>query len=299
MPFLPKSVESILHQRLTDFSFIIVNDGSTDGSGHYLSAIRDPRVLLINQTNAGQGAARNLALSRCDSEYVALMDADDISKPDRLLLQFGYMNTHPDVVILGTQIEFLIGTVTQRALSMPADHGEIEARLLKGRAGLCNPSLMFRTAAAIACGGYPTGVVGEDTDFCLRMCEMGRAANLDGVLFQYRLQVAQTSMARTKEVILVNQFAAYRASRRRKGLPAPTLDEFARNISLIGRWRLSIEAWELIQYRTGRILLASGRPLSGVLRLALLGLCRPASVFRRISDTIRTSYKKRARHTPA
>ncbi len=297
MPYLPKAVESILHQSLTDFAFIIVNDGSTDGSGQYLASLEDPRVILINQTNAGQGAARNLALRRCNSEYVALMDADDISKPDRLYSQVGYLDSHPDVVLLGTQIEFLIGNVTQRALRMPLYHDEIEARLLKGRAGLCNPSLMFRTSVAVSCLDYPSRLVGEDIDFCLQMCERGLVANLDRVLFQYRLRPAQSSIARSKDAVRMNHYAANRASFRRNGLSAPTVDEFLQNASLITRGQWSIEAWELIQYRTGRIQMASGRPITGALRLALLGLCRPVSAIGYLARAIGTLRRKNASQT--
>ncbi|MGB7548741.1 MAG: glycosyltransferase [Terracidiphilus sp.] len=286
MPYLPHAVESILRQTYADFTFIIVNDGSTDGSEEYLRSLSDARIVLINQANQGQGTARNLALRRCQSEYVALMDSDDISMPDRFRSQLEYLDAHPEVVMLGTQIEFLVGAVAQRTFGAPTDHIEIETRLLRGRAGLCNPSLMFRTAAAIACGGYPAGVIGEDTDFCLRMCEQGRAANLDRILFQYRLHAAQISQARSKELIRANQYAAYRAICRRQGLPEQELDTFLRNASLIDHWRWSVEAWELIQYRTGRIQMASDQTVRGLLRLAMLGMCRPFSTIRRVAQTI-------------
>jgi glycosyltransferase involved in cell wall biosynthesis len=288
MPFLPGAVESILSQTFTDFTLIIIDDGSTDGSGDYLSTLRDTRIVLISQTNQGIGASLNRGLKMCRSEYVARMDADDISMADRFASQVEYLDAHPDVVILGTQIEFLVGTVSQRALHAPLDHEEIEARLMKGRAGLCHPSLMFRTAAAIACGGYPAGRFGEDFDFFLRMCEQGRTANLDRVLFQYRLQAAQISMARSNELIRINHFAAWRATCRYKGLQEPSFDDFLQNASLISRWRWTMEAWELIQYRTARIEIASGRPISGALRMSLLGMCHPVSAFCHLWRMIRT-----------
>jgi glycosyltransferase involved in cell wall biosynthesis len=291
------AAESILCQSFTDFTFIIVNDGSTDGSRKYLDTLDDPRIVIIHQANAGQGAARNTALQRCQSEYLAFMDADDISKPDRLLSQVNYLDAHPAVVMVGVQIEFLIGSVSQRALSVPIDHEEIHARLLNGRAGLCQPSVMCRNAAAIACGGYsggyPAGFLGEDIDFCARMCEQGRAANLDKVLLQYRLHVAQTSLARSKEIICMNRYAAYRAICRRKGLPVPVLDEYIHKAPLRRRWEWSVEAWELIQYRTARIRMATGRPVSGLLRLVLLGMCRPVKTIGRVSQTIRTLLRAR------
>jgi glycosyltransferase involved in cell wall biosynthesis len=290
-PYLPDAVESILHQTYSNFRFIIVNDGSTDGSAEYLCSLNDPRILLINQPNTGQGAARKTALSRCQSEYVALMDADDISMPDRFFCQLNYLDAHPEVVLVGGQIEFLIGSVAQRSLPAPIDHVEIEARLLQGRAGLCNPSLMFRTEPALACVNYPSGLLGEDIDFALCMCERGRVANLDRILLRYRIHASQTSLGKTREMIRSNRYAAYRAVFRRQGLPEPTLDTYLKSASLFDQWRFSLEAWELVQYRSGRILIATGKPVRGFLRLALLGICRPFSTIRRIAQTIASSFR--------
>lgn len=293
MPYLPMAVESILLQSFTDFTFIIVNDGSTDGSEEFLGSLTDPRIVLINQANEGQGAARNAALIRCQSEYTALMDADDISKPERLLYQLEYLEAHPDVVVLGTQIEFLVGAVVQRAFSTPSDHTGIQARLLKGRAGLCHPSLMFRTAAATAFGGYPSGVFGEDLDFCLRISEEGRAANLDQVLFQYRLHVSQMSLARCGELLSGNRYAAYRAVCRRNNCPAEAFSIFLLNASFISRCRWALEAWELIHYRTARIRMASGKRLSGIFSMTLSGMCRPVATMSRFAQAFGTLRRDR------
>jgi glycosyltransferase involved in cell wall biosynthesis len=179
MPFLKDAVRSVLRQSFSNFAFIIVDDGSTDASIEYLQTIQDPRIVLIRQANAGQGAARKTALERCQSEYVAFMDEDDISLPDRFAKQVEYLDSNPDVVIVGTQIEFLIGSSTQRALPVPTTHEEIELRLLEGRAGVCCPSLMFRSCLAKKCDDYPSGMLGEDIAFCLQMCEHGRIGNLE------------------------------------------------------------------------------------------------------------------------
>jgi glycosyltransferase involved in cell wall biosynthesis len=283
MPYLPKAVESILSQSFSSFRFVIVNDGSTDNSRQYLETISDPRVLLINQRNAGQGAARNAALSECHSEYVAVMDQDDVSLTERFRSQIAYLDAHPDVAFVGTQIEFLIGDVKQRGLAAPVDHNEIEERLLSGRAGICHPSLMYRREAAIACGGYPTGVFGEDIDFCLRMMEYGRSANLDDILFQYRLHRNQASLARCKELISANQFAAYKAKCRRDRVPQLSMGEFLQGASLLTKLKWSLEAWELTQYRSARINLASHQPVAGGLRLAAIGLLSPIAAIRRVA----------------
>lgn len=193
-------MESILRQTYSDFTFIIINDGSTDGSEQYLHSLKDPRIILIDQVNQGQGAARNAALRKCRTQYVALMDQDNISLPDRFRCQIEYLNVHPEVVMVGTQFDFLIDNVLQKALRSPLSHDDIEARLLQGRAGVCNPSLMFHLLAANTCGGYPDGLLGEDITLCLQMCEHGRVANLDQVLFQYRMHTGQTSLFKSRRL---------------------------------------------------------------------------------------------------
>lgn len=286
MPYLRDTVESILRQTCADFTFIIVNDGSTDDSGSYLRSLTDPRIVLIDQPNQGQAAARNTALRHCQSEYVALTDQDDISTPNRLATQLAFLDSHPQVVMAGTQIEFLIGDVRQKALPIPTGHHEIEARLLQGRAGICHASLMMRAQAARACGGYPSGMMGEDVDFCLRMCEQGTVANLDEVLFLYRLHAGQASQAKSRDIVRAIRFAAHRALRRRSGQTEPDFAEFLRQSSLLDRYRWSVEAWELTQYRSARILIASERRFLGFARLALLALCRPVAVMRRAMQTV-------------
>jgi hypothetical protein len=177
MPYLSEAVESILRQTYEDFSLIIINDGSTDGSLEHLRSLEDPRIVLIDQENMGLGFSLNVGLRLCKSKYVARMDADDVSLPGRFAAQIEFLEANPNIVMVGTQVEFLIRNRVQKALRVPTNHDDIRSRLFVGRAGLCHPSVMFRTGAAIACGGYPVGIIGEDIDFFLRMCEQGTVAN--------------------------------------------------------------------------------------------------------------------------
>jgi hypothetical protein len=222
------------------------------------------------------------------------MDADDISLPDRIGKQVSYLDSRPEIAMIGTQVEFLVGDKTQRGLRAPIDHDRILARLFQGQAGLCHPSVMFRRKAAIECGGYPIGVIGEDIDFFLRMCEEGHVANLDEVLLKYRLHTSQLCQARSRELISRNRYAAHRAFCRVKRLPEPSFETFLAQASLISRWRWLIEAWELTQYRKARMQLATGEKHIAFLRLAFIAICRPFKTFRRLRDTITELPRDRA-----
>jgi len=284
MPFLPAAVESIRNQSFSDFTFIIVDDGSTDGTEEYLRSIQDDRIKVFRQANSGLGAARNTALSHCATEYVAVMDQDDLSLRDRLQSQVTYLDSHRDVVAVGTQVEFIVSDSVQKAPSMPTLHEEIEQRLMGGRAGVCHPSLMYRAADAVTVGGYPVGVMGEDVTFCLKLAERGKFANLPETHFRYRLHAGQASTSRNRDLIRANHYAAHCALCRRNNSPQPTIETFIRNASWMKCLRWYLEAEQLSQYRTARVRFAEGRRLEGSLRMAVAGLCQPLSAVRRVAS---------------
>jgi glycosyltransferase involved in cell wall biosynthesis len=101
--YLREAIDSILGQTFKDFEFIIVNDGSVDHTGEIISSYADPRIRFINnKTNLGLPASLNLGLDVAAGEYIARMDADDISLPERLSRQVSYMDAHPKIAASGT-----------------------------------------------------------------------------------------------------------------------------------------------------------------------------------------------------
>lgn len=103
---LPRSIESILNQTYGDFEFIIINDGSTDDTGEILKeyARKDDRVKIItNPMNRGLIYSLDKGLNAARGQYIARMDDDDISLPDRFKRQIHYMENHPKITVLGTR----------------------------------------------------------------------------------------------------------------------------------------------------------------------------------------------------
>ena len=104
VPLLQEAVESVLDQTLRDFEFIIIDDGSTDGSVGYLLGLTDPRIRLIrNESNLGITKSLNIGFRAARGKYVARMDSDDVSLPTRLEKQYDYMETHPGVIACGSR----------------------------------------------------------------------------------------------------------------------------------------------------------------------------------------------------
>lgn len=103
--FLREAVDSILAQTLPDFEFIIVDDGSTDDSAAILDSYTDARMVrLKNERNIGLTESLNRGLAVVRGTYLTRMDADDISVPDRFERQFVFLNAHPQVGMVGSNM---------------------------------------------------------------------------------------------------------------------------------------------------------------------------------------------------
>lgn len=108
---LAEAMESILTQNFTDFEFIIIDDGSTDETPAIIAAHDDARIKACrNDENMGLTRSLNIGLDHARGKYIARMDADDISLPNRFARQVEYLDAHPEVAVLGTAYETMTDT---------------------------------------------------------------------------------------------------------------------------------------------------------------------------------------------
>src|SRR5258708_12955942 len=105
--WLAEAVASVRDHHFGDFEFLIVDDGSDDGTAAMLSgfAAADHRIRLLRQAPQGIVAALNKAIAEARAPYLARLDADDRARPDRLGKQFTFMQAHPEIGLLGTFAE--------------------------------------------------------------------------------------------------------------------------------------------------------------------------------------------------
>ena len=102
MPFLKEAVQSVLSQTFTNFEFIIVDDNSNDQSPIYLKSLKDRRIILLtNTTNIGIANSLNKAIKKASGDYIARMDADDISLPKRLELEYAFLKNNQAISLCG------------------------------------------------------------------------------------------------------------------------------------------------------------------------------------------------------
>ncbi len=221
-PYLEAAVESILAQSFGDFELLALDDGSTDESPHILAglAARDDRIRLHLAPHAGLVQRLNEGLALARGAYIARMDADDISHPERFERQIAYLEAHPECVAVGTAVDEIdpdgrrIG-----AMDIRPTHEEIDDRMLHGDGGaLVHATAMYRAGALRSIGGYQAGLDGgEDLDLHLRLSEIGRLANLPERLFLYRKNYQGVTHSRRSDV-RSRQDAAIRKALIRRGL---------------------------------------------------------------------------------
>ena len=225
--FLGESIESILNQSFDDFEFLVVDDGSTDGTSQILHnyAFADPRLRIYTQKNLGQTASLNKGWRLARGELVARMDADDLAKPERIKRQVEFLKFHPEVALLGTSFEFMSRDGTRRLpILLPSEDADIKKALPHGNC-LAHPTIMMRKFALIETGGYRSAFLhAEDYDLWLRIAERYTLANLADPLLGYRIHPGQISLRHIRQQA-VSALAARLAAQRRKELGRDPFDQ--------------------------------------------------------------------------
>ena len=204
--FLAEAIESILNQSFRDFEFIIVDDGSTDGSGRIVDsyAEMDRRVRVYHQPNRGLADASNHGCRLARGKYIARMDADDVAFSDRLLWQVDFMEQHPEVGAVGGSVDFIdVQGRRFRTFRYPLTNEEIRCSLYRVEGNLCHPAALIRKSAFLATAGYRRLFRdAADYDLWLQIAERSKLANLDRVVLGYRIHPDQASTRKVKELCL-------------------------------------------------------------------------------------------------
>lgn len=186
--YLREAIDSILQQSFGDFEFIIIDDGSKDNSAQIVRTYSDRRIFLIQQDNKGLARALNKGLSVARGKYIARLDADDIALPERLKLQYEFMEEHPMVSALGSNA--IITDQNGKELytsSQLTSWPEIRNKL--PHTPFFHSSVMFRREIAFKCGGYYEAIRQHFEDVILwnKLAQYGELRNLPQVLIRYRL----------------------------------------------------------------------------------------------------------------
>lgn len=187
--YLEESIRSILDQTFRDFEFIIINDGSTDGTKCILDERMDAdsRIKVIHRDNHGLTTALNLGASLAKGEYISRQDADDVSCPSRLMRQVELLDSLPDVVLCASsQINIdsdgrFLSYSKREFSSKNVDVARLRNRPAHG-------SWMFRKNAFEKAGGYREEFrYAQDLDLFLRLSGVGVIESVVDPLYKLRL----------------------------------------------------------------------------------------------------------------
>ncbi len=193
-----RAVESILGQTFGDFEFLIVDDGSDDGSGEELEefARRDRRVRIIRQANAGLTCALIAGCAEARGEWIARQDADDWSEPARFEKSLDVARRHPACTMVSSWTDYRgpSGELLDE-IRRPEDPAKATDGLLHRRLGPpAHGSVMFRRDAYLSAGGYRREFYfGQDSDLWLRMALRGKITYAQKTLYHYTLSPSAIS----------------------------------------------------------------------------------------------------------
>jgi glycosyltransferase involved in cell wall biosynthesis len=200
--FIGEAIESILGQTFRNFELIVSDDGSSDGTAEIAEAYaaRDPRVRLLRQAHCGVSAAGNACLEAARFDWVARMDADDVSLPHRLERLAAASAREPEVVLWGglaTHVD-RHGRSLREVRIGPDSHARYLEMLATGKViYVCGPTSMMRRDLALELGGYDVSLEASvDVELMDRMAKYGPVRVLPEVLTLYRLHGTSISSSR-------------------------------------------------------------------------------------------------------
>lgn len=198
-PYVRKAVESVVGQTYRDWELVVVDDGSSDGSGEVVAGVADARIRIIQQENAGVGAARNRGVAESSAPYICFLDADDWWEPTFLEEMEGLITRYPDAGIYGTGY-WIVKNGKKRVAPIGVSEDFIEGEINYCQVyakTLCMPLTsisvgMPRTVFDEA-GGFPTGIkLGEDFLLWVHIALKHKVALLKKPLSNYNQDVDVT-----------------------------------------------------------------------------------------------------------
>lgn len=200
--YLESSIESILNQTEKDIEVIIINDGSTDTSLEILNALqkKDNRIKIISQENKGVIKSLNEAILNSKGDYIARMDADDISFPHRIEKMLDYMEKH-NLDLCGSSAV----TINERGeeigkITRPETKDEI-MRFTILHNPFIHPSVMFRRSIIEKVGLYKNFKHAEDYELWTRIVFKYKVANIQEPLLYYRIHENQITKRKNKHMV--------------------------------------------------------------------------------------------------
>jgi glycosyltransferase involved in cell wall biosynthesis len=189
--YLRASITSILNQSIKEFEFIIINDGSTDETEKIIESFSDPRIKFFKSEKKGIVKQLNYGITLAETPIIARMDADDIAESDRFEEQINYLNHHPEVHVVGSNIVLINGKGKVVCIKdYPRNHEDIEF-MMPIESAVCHPAVMIRKEIFENFSYYAERYKhAEDYELFLNLLAAGfKFYNIQKVLLRYRAPI--------------------------------------------------------------------------------------------------------------
>jgi glycosyltransferase involved in cell wall biosynthesis len=220
--YISESIESIKSQTYPNWELIIINDCSTDKTVSIVQSFakEDSRIKIIdNSVNLGLTKSLNVGIKQAEGEFIARLDADDLSEPTRFEKQVNYLNQHLEVALVGCAA-FLINHKSKKigVFHVATNRKNID-RLMLHVDPIIHSSMMIRKTAVDAVGGYRDKFKSaQDYDFVLRLHDRYPLANISEPLVSWRISEGSETMTQNSIVrVYADLSRNYAIERKKKG----------------------------------------------------------------------------------
>ncbi|RSK40700.1 glycosyltransferase family 2 protein [Mangrovimonas spongiae] len=200
--YLEEAIDSVLHQTYTNFTLLVLNDNSTDSTPAILKKYQeqDHRVHVISKNeNQGPANLRNEGIKLAETEFIALLDADDIALPTRFEKQIDFLKSNPDVGVCGTWFT-VFGDKKEKILKHAVDHEALKIQFLSS-CGIGNPTVMFRKSVLGDLQFEHQYVPAEDYGLWSQLIAKTKFHNIPESLLRYRWHPGNISQTKKDNLI--------------------------------------------------------------------------------------------------
>ncbi len=205
--YLKDAIDSILKQTYKNIEIIIIDDRSRDKTADIIrrySKSHNNILAFYNKENMGVGWVRNFAISKANGKYIAWQDADDISLSDRIESQVNYMETTPEVGVVGGFIEIFGEGISSSVRKYAKDDKSLRNKIFQYNP-VANPASMYRKTVFETVGKFnPELRVSEDLEMLFRAGEKYQFANIQQLAIRYRQNSNSLTRSKLKEMELVS-----------------------------------------------------------------------------------------------
>lgn len=293
--FLRATIDSVLAQTFADFEYVIIDDGSIDGSADIVRSYDDPRIVFLQPGRLGAAGASNYGLARCQAPLIARLDADDLMEPNRLERQVAFLAERPELGGTASWCWWIdengrLGGSHEPGLRTVA---EVERHIRSGgRLIYPHPAVMFRRDPALAIGGYDSRFDSvEDVDFFVRLHEAGWPVVVQPEhLTRFRVHDSSVSATKSRRQFVLNETIFGNLDRRRRGLAPLAIEDYEARIYGSGPLaRLKAEARMLAAKMMRRRVQQTlrGQPGRALASLGLAALLDPNAALRGVARSLR------------